>query len=251
MAMATKRKKMETHEIVSALSKRYPTEKGRWGFATEVPNGTGGNMSRSCDAIAVSLWPSDGLGIHGHEVKAERGDWLREMQDASKADAFAKYCNYWFIVAPVGVVKLEELPETWGWIAPTSTGNVRVKKMASKLSPDPIPRSLLCGLIRAFGRADRDKQATPYRQDRYRVGYLEGQARAEACLRYQIQNMQRRCEELERYVKNFAEFQCSWRESRELLDRLDRVLYRERDSLQLFREKVQAMKAELAATQRG
>src|SRR5690606_35500940 len=81
-----------------------------WACLFNVANGTGMNCNRRADAIAMSLWPSRGLTLHGHEIKVARSDWLREIQDVSKAEAFAKHCHYWWIVAPKCTVKLEELP---------------------------------------------------------------------------------------------------------------------------------------------
>lgn len=45
--------------IWTALRKRF--EPGRYALAFEVKNAPGFGYSRSADAMAISLWPSDGL----------------------------------------------------------------------------------------------------------------------------------------------------------------------------------------------
>jgi hypothetical protein len=49
-----------------------------WAIFYEVANATGANGSRYADAVAMSLYPSRGLELHGFEVKKSRWDWVRE-----------------------------------------------------------------------------------------------------------------------------------------------------------------------------
>lgn len=133
--------------LAELLSDRYS---GRdWAFLRSVPNGTGQAKSRTCDALAMSLWPSKGLHLHGFEIKCDRSDWLREIQDVSKSEAFACFCHYWWIVAPKGVVKLEELPPLWGLIEPAVT-SLRVRKPAGIRENVQSPScAFIAGLLRA------------------------------------------------------------------------------------------------------
>jgi len=50
------------------------------------------------------LWPSRGLHLMGFEIKAGRGDWLRELKDPGKAEGIAAYCDQWWVVAPAEVI---------------------------------------------------------------------------------------------------------------------------------------------------
>lgn len=85
-----------------------------WAVFFEVHNGTGAIQRRSADAIAMNMYPSRGLAIHGFEIKVSRGDWLNELKKPDKAEEIAQYCDYWWIVTPPGIVKEGELPPSWG-----------------------------------------------------------------------------------------------------------------------------------------
>jgi len=90
-----------------------------WAVLDEVSNGTGyarGNK-RFIDVLAMNLWPSRGLEIHGVEIKISRSDWLREKKDPKKADDVAKYCDRWWLcVGGDDIAKEEEVPRGWGFM---------------------------------------------------------------------------------------------------------------------------------------
>lgn len=150
-----------------------------WAVIPSVPNGTGGHKSRTADALAMSLWPSQGLHLHGFEIKVSRGDWLREIQDPLKADAFAAHCDFWWIAAPDGIVKLEEMPGSWGLMTPTKNRcGLTVKKGAERrASPEPIDRAFLAALCRAVQRElPGEKELT----EAYDKGYRDCSAKWDA-----------------------------------------------------------------------
>lgn len=72
-------------DVMVALAHRYPAP--GYALLPQVANGTGYAASRHCDAIALSLWPSRGIRLHGFEIKVARSDWLRELKDPAKAEA--------------------------------------------------------------------------------------------------------------------------------------------------------------------
>lgn len=143
-----------------------------WATLPQVPDGTGGHKSRTADALAMSLWPSQGLHLHGFEIKVIRSDWLREIQDPSKADTFASRCDYWWIVAPEGVVQLAEMPGSWGLMQPTRNGQgLTVKKGAERrASPEGIDRPFLAAIFRAL---HRDLPGKKELSAEYERGYKE------------------------------------------------------------------------------
>src|SRR5579859_3336180 len=96
------------------LRGRYPAD--RWALFSQVADSTGW-ASNYADAIAVALWPSLGVQVHGFEFKSSRGDWKRELRTEGKADAIARYCNFWWLVTPsLAIVAENELPAGWGWL---------------------------------------------------------------------------------------------------------------------------------------
>lgn len=142
-----KTRPLTTPELKAMLRERYPRD--AYAFMEEVPNGTGGNRSRTADALVMSLWPSRGLHLYGFEIKASRQDWLSELKRPAKADAVARYCDFWFLVAGSrDIVQRGELPPTWGLLVPHA-GKLKVEVEATRLEAVPITRAFLAALFRA------------------------------------------------------------------------------------------------------
>lgn len=127
-----------------------------WSLAFEVGNATGAGVSRHADAVAMNMWPSRGLSVHGIEMKISRGDWQRELAKPEKAEAIHRYCDFWWLAATRGVVKdIEEVPPGWGLLEMTEAGQLRVKRQAAKQErASDIPRSFVAGILRAHDRAE-------------------------------------------------------------------------------------------------
>ena len=114
----------------------------------EVRNGAGGYATRSADYLAMNLWPSRGLGLHGIEQKKSRADWLKELKDPAKAEAFFKYCDYWWLlITDVKIATAEEIPESWGLLL-IKDDKVRTLKQAKKLEPIPLDRGIISSMLR-------------------------------------------------------------------------------------------------------
>jgi hypothetical protein len=146
---------MTASEIVKLLAKRYKPP--LFAFFPEFRNATGFDATRSADAVAMGLYQSRGLALHGFEIKVQRADWLRELKDVSKAHAIGKHCDRWWVVAPVGVIQPGEVPDAWGWMEAGARG-LRGKTEAPlrNVHPEgrfaPMPRSLVASLVqRAMG----------------------------------------------------------------------------------------------------
>lgn len=131
--------------IHQALVKRFSAPE--YALLFEVADSTG-YASRYADAIAMSLWKSRGLSLHGIEVKVARSDWLRELKDPAKSAPIQKYCDHWWIVATKDVVKVEELPPTWGLLVLQGESRLFAKKKAPVLEPEPMSRKFLAALLR-------------------------------------------------------------------------------------------------------
>lgn len=165
--------------ITALLASKYSGSE--WAFCSQVPNATGTQKSRTCDGLAMSLWPSRGLHLHGFEIKVSRSDWLNEIQDLSKATAFSRFCHYWWIVAPKGIVKLEEMPSDWGLME--AGNNLRTRKAATLRDPELPNHSLLAGIFRACNKQDDNTNAILAAERR---GRREGIAEAEKRFEKQI-----------------------------------------------------------------
>lgn len=113
----------DTADLMARLERHYlkPGEAMPGGiFIPEC--GVNGNwgLSQRADALYVGFTSGSGRILVGHEVKASRSDWRKEIDGRrDKADAWADQCHAWYIVAPsVDIVPVEELPDGWGLMVP-------------------------------------------------------------------------------------------------------------------------------------
>ena len=139
---------MTEREVIALLAERYKAP--AFAFMSHVRNGTGYERKtvRTADALAMGLWPSRGLELHGFEVKVSRSDFLHELEQPEKADEIARFCDrWWMVVADAKIVKDGELPATWGLLAVTGKRLVCVRE-ATQLAPQPFDRLMLAAIIR-------------------------------------------------------------------------------------------------------
>lgn len=131
--------------ILDRLEKRY--SRPHWVFLRELRNDTGFQSSRAADALAVGIYHSRGQLIIGFEKKVSRADWLRELKEPEKAEAIAQFCDQWYVVIPdASIVKLEELPPTWGLLH-VHGNTISTLKQAPTLTPRPIDRGMLAAIV--------------------------------------------------------------------------------------------------------
>lgn len=163
---------MTERDMLDALHYRYsqvnPGNGPRYACAEHVKNQAGFNARRCADFIAVDCWPTGGIELHGHEVKVSRSDWLHELKQPEKADAFKRYMDrWWLVVSDAKIVKPGELPQGWGLLVPgkfTTSGHwphyheprevvrLRAATMAQRLDPEPLPKEMLATLMRSTAR---------------------------------------------------------------------------------------------------
>lgn len=143
--------------ILDLLAARFLREMSmgsRYVFARQVDNRTGGRMTRRFDAVAMELWPSDGLRIHAFEVKTSRADWRRELSVPGKGADALRAADTLSVVAPAGIVRPDELPDGWGWYEVTQvagTPRLRRRRMPAAASrPGPhVDREFVASMLRA------------------------------------------------------------------------------------------------------
>lgn len=137
---------IQSADIAAALRDRYSAPE--WAVLFEVPNATGGAAARRADAIAMSLWPSRGLEVHGFEIKVDRRDWLRELKAPQKAEEIARFCDRWWIAAVPGIVREGELPPGWGLLV--LRGTTLRQEREAPLREGVVPtRAFLASMLRA------------------------------------------------------------------------------------------------------
>lgn len=148
--------------VLDLIRERYTTDTGngpRYVVAEHVRNqcGFGGDYwgsgpLRTADALAIDLWPSSGNLIHGFEVKVSRSDWLTELKDPEKAEAFKAYCDHWWLVVPDAAIVRDDLPDGWGLLAVGSHGKLRARRKAPLLDKKPMPTGMVAAWLRATAK---------------------------------------------------------------------------------------------------
>lgn len=111
----------DAQEIMARLQRHYikPGEEFPGGvFLPETAIDDHG-VTRRADALYIGFTSASGRRLIGHEVKVHRSDWLAELAQPEKSEAWVRECHAWYIVAPsTDVVPVEELPEGWGLMVP-------------------------------------------------------------------------------------------------------------------------------------
>jgi len=187
-----------TPRVIEALRARYAAP--AFALLTEVPDGTGTQKVRTADAIAMSLWPSRGLSLHGFEVKVSRGDWLKELANPQKAERFWRYCDFWWLVLGDAAIAREvELPPTWGLLVPRGD-RLHVAREAVLLEPEPIGRPFLAALFRKVADAACSPEEL---EQRIEAARRDGEERHRSHLEFDLKQLRERYQELVQQVNDF------------------------------------------------
>lgn len=110
-------------DLLNVIEMRHPTPE--WVFIRELRMSTGADVRRQkrspdegeyIDAFALNCWPSKHFQRVAYEVKVNRGDFLAELKNPDKREPFLRYSNLFYFVAPVGLIKPEEVPDECGLI---------------------------------------------------------------------------------------------------------------------------------------
>ena len=193
---------MSEHGLTALLRKRYAAPE--FAFLPQVRNMTGfSSRIRTADAIAMGLYPSRGLHLHGFEIKSSRSDWTRERKDPDKADEIAKHCHFWNVVAPDDkIVPVPELPPTWGLLVMSKDGkSVRTCRAATFMEAEPITFKFLAGILRKASEAIIPKADI---QKELALEYDRGKEAARKDFDYEVQQWRRKAFDAQQAIDNFS-----------------------------------------------
>lgn len=150
--MTRSKSQLSAGAVLEALRKG-PMSEPAHSWLYEVRNQTGyRDEQRYADALVISAWPSRGIWFAGVEAKVSRSDWRAELAAPEKSEAIQRFCNYWWIAAPEGVVLPEEVPATWGHYV-VAGGKAFIAKPAPELKPQPLEPSFVASVLRNAARA--------------------------------------------------------------------------------------------------
>lgn len=192
-------KKRTESDMLRMLRRRYSQDAGNgaaYAFVPGVRNDAGFNANRTIDAMAMSLWPSRGLLLYAFEIKCSRTDWLKELKDPGKAEAFQPFVDYFYVVvSDEAIVKPGELPNTWGLMAPKSGGLGTIVEAPRNQDVQSISRGMLAALLRQAG-VEAARPADEIEEARL-SGFKEGRELGEAISKSLLESTQQRVRELQ------------------------------------------------------
>lgn len=160
--------------MLDALNRRYdkPLSMGtsaQFTRAEHVPTGLAFSRSSIADYIAVGMhsksagynvsaaerWWIEAPVIHGHEVKVSRSDWLAELRQPGKSEAWRSVSHFWWLVVSDKSIVRDDLPEGWGLMV-RSGHSLRVLVQAPpNLTAQPLSPSMAGALLRATAKTER------------------------------------------------------------------------------------------------
>ena len=156
---------------------------------------------RRADAVAMNIWPSKNYQMHCFEVKVSRADFMHEMKDPAKAEAVGQFCDFFWLAAPVGLVRVDEVPLTWGLIELTK-GGLRVKKQAPMREAIEFTRSFAASLLRA-GEDRSERQIEQLVRERTEGVERRAKEAAEAKYERALEQQKSRNDGLEKWRDDF------------------------------------------------
>lgn len=186
---------MNSHELEQLIRNRFAPP--AWAFIPQVRSGTGSNFSRTADAIAMSLWPYRGLTLYGFEIKVNRNDWIKELNNPEKSQEIAEYCDFWYVVAAKDIIKVDEVPATWGFMIPFGK-TVRTIKKAEQLKITPIGKPFLAAILR---RAQKCITPEPKLQARFDEGVMKGREQANSSFDFERKEHKNLIDDIEKFEK--------------------------------------------------
>lgn len=90
---------------------------------------------RRADALWLPLDSQRRGQLWGYEIKVSRSDVMAELVDPTKADAWLRYCDrWWLVISDPALIAGLDIPEHWGILGPP-TG--RSKRLMTVLRPAP------------------------------------------------------------------------------------------------------------------
>jgi len=209
----------DTKTMLAALMRHYRKPGAPRDGGVLIPEPAAPGSGRRADLVRIGMTASRGAGIDVHEIKVSRADWLRELDDPEKADAWWPYCTRFWVVAPPGIVQETELPCGWGLMEPLPRGRrFRVVAAAQVKAPE-LSVPLLIELLR--------------RADNQRLAEIEGLRREHASAEWKIRDEAR---DEARKAAAAAGVPLDVRERLRLLERLETALGYRLNAYRGFRE---------------
>ncbi len=194
-----KAKSKVTSDIIRGLLNDKYHDPAQHLIAFEVADGTGSAANRWADAVSMEMWPSKGYAITGYEIKVSRSDWLSELKQPDKSQAISQFCDHWYLVAPDGVLGIDELPKGWGWIKATER-SLHTKIKAPKRDCSPPDKAFMASLLRKSIAKYSDKKLIAQMYKKARASAIED---CKHINDFELDRAKRNAEQLEKAIVGF------------------------------------------------
>jgi hypothetical protein len=166
--------------ILDALQRHYRKPGEERNGEILLPEVQAPGSQRRADLVRVGMWHSRGTGVDVHEIKVSRADWLRELDDPAKAEAWWPHCNRFWVVTVPGIVAPAELPEGWGLMELPSSGRRFKVRVPAVTRPVTLTVPLLVELLRRADNRRLGEMDRMRRQHDNDMHKLAGELRAKA-----------------------------------------------------------------------
>lgn len=192
---------MTAKDLVRLIHRRH--EGPAWQVFTELANGTGAKASRRADVVAMGMYPSRGMEIHGYECKVSRGDVRKELVDVGKMDAVGKYCDFWWLaIADESIIDGLIIPDGWGILVPRAKV-LRLKRAAQKRKTVPVDRAFVAAMVRSVTdgyvpRARHDEVVDGHKADVAKAIADDRLYQGGDVARRELENLRQKIEEFEK-----------------------------------------------------
>jgi hypothetical protein len=137
----------------------------------------------------------------GVEFKTSRSDWLKELHDPAKAEAFFKYIHrFWLVISDPSIVLPGELPPLWGLMA-VQKGKLKVIVNAPKISSTVLLDSIFLASI----LSERQKMLEKESHKQYQLGYSDGKLASKESTTDESKYLRTKFESLQYAVDQFEQ----------------------------------------------
>ena len=140
---------MTEQDILVVLASKF--QKPEWNFFMQLKSkpftSHKPNVGRVIDAYALNNWETRKYKAIAFEIKTNRMDFLKEIDDPAKREFFVKYSNEFYFVCPAHVIATHEVPEECGLWWVYSTGYIKKKKVAPYHELEYLPVSFVASLL--------------------------------------------------------------------------------------------------------
>jgi hypothetical protein len=172
-------------DLEGLVAARFPAPE--WAVVYELRAGvgySGRGVDQRIDVVAFNCWPSKGWHRLAFEVKRTRQDFKREIDRPAKRQWVEENFHQTYFVVPHGLVKEEEVPESWGLMTATKAGDkLRKVKVATHRDIGPLPETVALSAIRALADTIARERTAHYRFEGEDITREMLDAKVEECAR--------------------------------------------------------------------